>query len=42
MNIKEIGWERIKCINLTQDRHQWLALINAVINFKFHKILEIS
>jgi len=42
MDLKEIGWERTKCINLTQNRHQWLALINAVINFTFHKMLEIS
>ena len=41
MDLKEIGWERTKCINLTQYRHQWLALINVVINFRFHKMLEI-
>jgi hypothetical protein len=42
MDLKETGWERVECIDLAQDRHQWLALINAVINFGFHKMLEIS
>jgi hypothetical protein len=42
MDLKEIGWERIECIDLAQDRHQWLALINVVINFRFHKMLGIS
>jgi len=41
LKVKEIGWERMECIDLAQDRHQWLALINVVINFMIHKLLEI-
>jgi hypothetical protein len=28
-------------INLAQDREQWLALVNAVMDFEFHKMLGI-
>jgi hypothetical protein len=33
MNLREIGWDGIDSINLAQDRDQWRALLNTVLNF---------
>jgi hypothetical protein len=32
MDLKEIGWEGMDWIHLTQDRDQWWALLNIVLN----------
>jgi hypothetical protein len=32
MNLLEIGWSGVGCVGLTQDRDQWRALVNAVMN----------
>jgi hypothetical protein len=32
MNLREIGWSYMDWINLAQDRDQWRALVNTVIN----------
>jgi hypothetical protein len=32
MDITEIGWEGVDCTQLSQDRNQWWALMNTVIN----------
>jgi hypothetical protein len=32
MSIKEIGWNSVDRINLDQDRDQWQALVNMVMN----------
>jgi hypothetical protein len=32
MNLKEIGWGGMDWIDLTQDRDQWRALVNTVMN----------
>jgi hypothetical protein len=32
MNLREIGWEDVEWMNLTQDRDQWWALVNVVVN----------
>jgi hypothetical protein len=34
MDFKEIGWECVDWIHLAQDRDQWRALVNTVINFR--------
>jgi hypothetical protein len=38
MNLREMGWGGMDWIDLTEDRDQWRALVNAVI-FGLHKIL---
>jgi hypothetical protein len=30
--VREIGWNSTKCIHLAQDRDQWKALVNMVMN----------
>jgi hypothetical protein len=32
MDLRETGWDGTDWINLTQDRDQWRALVNAVMN----------
>jgi hypothetical protein len=32
MNLREVGWDDIDCIDLAQDRDQWWALLNTVMN----------
>jgi hypothetical protein len=32
MEVGEIGWDGVDWIDLTQDRHRWSALVNAVMN----------
>jgi hypothetical protein len=36
MDLGEIGWDGMDWIDLAQDRDQWRALVNTVMN---HKIL---
>jgi hypothetical protein len=32
MDLGEIGWVVIDCIDLAEDRDQWWALVNMVLN----------
>jgi hypothetical protein len=32
MDLKEIGWEVVDWMHLTQDRDQWPAVMNTVMN----------
>jgi hypothetical protein len=32
MDLREIGWDGMDWIDLTQDRDQWRALVNTVMN----------
>jgi hypothetical protein len=32
MNLTEIGWEGVDWIDLAQDRDQWRALVNTIMN----------
>jgi hypothetical protein len=34
MDLREIGWDGVDLINLAQDRDQWKALVNTVINLR--------
>jgi hypothetical protein len=34
MDLGEIGWDGVDWIDLAQDRNQWRALVNAVMNFQ--------
>jgi len=33
MNLREIVWEVVDWIHLAQDRDQWRAVVNTVMNF---------
>jgi hypothetical protein len=34
MYLRERGWEGVDCMNLAQDRNQWRALVNTVMNLR--------
>jgi hypothetical protein len=34
MDLREIGWNGMDWIDLTQDRDQWSALVNTVMNLR--------
>jgi hypothetical protein len=34
MNLRDIGWDGEDCIELSQDRDQWRALVNTVMNLR--------
>jgi hypothetical protein len=33
-DLREIGWQSVDWINLVQDRDQWRALVNKVMNLR--------
>jgi hypothetical protein len=35
MNLREIGWGDIDWIHMVQDKDQWRALMNMVMNLRF-------
>jgi hypothetical protein len=41
MDLREIGWCSMDWIDLAQDRDQWRALVNTVMNLRFHKCWEV-
>jgi hypothetical protein len=34
MDLREIGWDGMDWIDLAQDREQWRALVNTVMNLR--------
>jgi hypothetical protein len=34
MDLREIGWDGVDWIDLVQDRNQWRALVNTVMNLR--------
>jgi hypothetical protein len=34
MDLREIGWDGVEWIELAQDRDQWRALVNTVMNLR--------
>jgi hypothetical protein len=34
MDLREIGWEGVDWMHLTQDRDQWQTLVNIVMNLQ--------
>jgi hypothetical protein len=41
MDLTDIGWGGMDWIDLPQDRDQWRALVNTVLNLRFTKCWEI-
>jgi hypothetical protein len=41
MDLREIEWDDMDCIDLAQNRDQW-RLVNTVMNLRFQKMLGIS
>jgi hypothetical protein len=39
MDLGEIEWVGVDWIGLAQDRDKWRALVNSVMNLRFHKML---
>jgi hypothetical protein len=34
MDLREIGWSGVEWIDMAQDRDQWRALVNTVLNLR--------
>jgi hypothetical protein len=34
MDLREITWGGVECIGLAQDRGQWRAIVNTLMNFQ--------
>jgi hypothetical protein len=34
MDLRDIGWDGIDWVDLAQDREQWKALVNTVMNLR--------
>jgi hypothetical protein len=39
MDLRVTGWDGMDRIDLAQDRDQWRALVNTVMNFRVPKML---
>jgi hypothetical protein len=34
MDLREIGWDGVDCMHMAQDREEWKALVNTVLNLR--------
>jgi hypothetical protein len=34
MDLREIGWDGVEWIDMVEDRDQWRALVNTVLNLQ--------
>jgi hypothetical protein len=34
MDLREIGWDDVDSIHMANDREQWRALVNTIMNFQ--------
>jgi hypothetical protein len=41
MDLREIGLKGVDWMHMVQDKDQWQALVNTVMNLGFHKMREI-
>jgi hypothetical protein len=39
VDLREIGWDGVHWIDLAGNKDQWSALVNTVMNLRFHKML---
>ena len=42
MDLQEVLWDGMDWIDLAVDRDRWRAVVNAIMNLGFHKMLGIS
>jgi len=42
MDLQKVGWRGMDLIDLAQNGDKWQALVNAVMNFRFHNMWGIS
>jgi hypothetical protein len=38
MDLREMGWGDVDWIGLAKDRNRWRALVNSVLNLRFHEM----
>ena len=38
MDLQEVEWRRMDCIDLVQDWGRWRMLVNAAMNLRFYKM----
>jgi hypothetical protein len=41
MDLREIGWDGVDWMDMAQDRDQWRALMNTVLNLRVSKCWEV-
>jgi hypothetical protein len=41
-NLREIGWGSVEWIQLAQDRDQWRAVVNTMMNLRASRTVEVA